>query len=47
MVHAYTLHEQAAASTVTFKTSKNSQAKLINLPHESLAGVWERYAVHA
>ncbi|KAH0363531.1 AAA-domain-containing protein, partial [Aureobasidium melanogenum] len=42
-VHAYTLHEQAAAaSTVTFSTSKDSQAKLINLPHESLAGVWER-----
>ncbi|KAG9692630.1 AAA-domain-containing protein, partial [Aureobasidium melanogenum] len=42
-VHAYSLHEQAAAaSTVTFSTSKDSQARLINLPHESLAGVWER-----
>ncbi|KAH0147222.1 hypothetical protein KCU67_g11940, partial [Aureobasidium melanogenum] len=41
-VHAYTLHEQAAAaSTVTFSTSKDSQARLIDLPHESLAGVWE------
>ncbi|KAG9602906.1 AAA-domain-containing protein, partial [Aureobasidium melanogenum] len=42
-VHAYTLHEQAApASTVTFSASKESQARLVDLPHESLAGVWER-----
>ncbi|KAG9659515.1 AAA-domain-containing protein, partial [Aureobasidium melanogenum] len=42
-VHAYTLHEEAAAAfTVTFSTSKDSQARLIDLPHESLAGVWER-----
>ncbi|KAI4724653.1 AAA-domain-containing protein [Aureobasidium sp. EXF-10728] len=41
-VHAYTLHEQATtASTVTFTASKDSQARIINLPHESLAGVWE------
>jgi hypothetical protein len=45
-VHAYTLHEQAAAtSTVTFNASKDSQARVVNLPHESLADVWERYAV--
>lgn len=47
-VHAYTLHEQAGApSTVTFSTLKDAQGRLINLPHESLAGVWEWYAVPA
>ncbi|KAH0348647.1 AAA-domain-containing protein, partial [Aureobasidium melanogenum] len=41
-VHAYTLHGQAAApSTVPFSVSKDSQARLVDLPHESLAGVWE------
>ncbi|KAI4855448.1 AAA-domain-containing protein, partial [Aureobasidium sp. EXF-8846] len=41
-VHAYTLHEQAAAtSTVTFNASKDSQAKVVNIPHDSLAGIWE------
>ncbi|KAK6005393.1 hypothetical protein QM012_007035 [Aureobasidium pullulans] len=41
-IHAYTLDGQAVApSIVTFSTSKDSQARLVNLPHESLAGVWE------
>ena len=45
-VRAYTLHGKAAvASTITFNASKDSQAKVVNIPHESLAGVWERYIV--
>jgi hypothetical protein len=45
-VHAYTLHELAAVtSTVTFNVSKDSQARVVNIPHESLAEVWERHAV--
>ncbi|KAI4850179.1 AAA-domain-containing protein, partial [Aureobasidium sp. EXF-8845] len=45
-VHAYTLHEQAAAtSTVTFNASKDSQARVVNIPHDSLAGIWESRAL--
>lgn len=44
-IHAYRLHEQTtAASTITFNASKESQARVLNIPHECLAGVWERYA---
>lgn len=43
-IHAYTLHEQiTTASTITFNASKESQARVLNIPHECLAGVWERY----
>jgi uncharacterized protein YjiK len=45
-IHAYALHQQtAAASTITFNASKDSQARVLKIPHECLAGVWERYGL--
>ncbi|KAI5199736.1 AAA-domain-containing protein [Aureobasidium subglaciale] len=39
-VHAYHLHPHSTVSS-DFQASKNAQAKIINLPNQCLAGVWE------
>jgi hypothetical protein len=45
-VHAYELRGQDTIPfTLISKASKDAQAKIINLPHESLVGVWERLAL--
>lgn len=42
-VHAYEPwgQQQNASSTLAFQSSSSAQAKILNLPHETLLGVWE------